>query len=113
MVSLKKNREFQQVYRTGTSYGNRYLIMYIVRNQLESDRLGISVSKKVGNSVVRHRLKRLIKESFRLHESEFCTGFDIVVIARVSAKGKTFWEIESALLHLAGHHNLIKELVKE
>ena len=53
--SLKKNQDFQKVYRNGTSKGNRYLVMYVLKNQYMKNRLGISVSKKVGNSVVRHR----------------------------------------------------------
>lgn len=105
--SLKKNNEFQVVYRKGSSFANKYLIMYKKENQLEKNRLGISVSKKVGNSVVRHRLTRLIRESYRLQESRFQCGYDIVIIARPSAKGKTFREIESALLHLAKLHHLI------
>ena len=57
---------------------NKYLVMYVMDNQSEKNRLGISVSKKVGNSVVRHRLKRLIRESYRLHEQEFQTGLRCV-----------------------------------
>ena len=69
--SLKKNQDFQKVYRNGTSKGNRYLVMYVLKNQYMKNRLGISVSKKVGNSVVRHRLTRLIRESYRLNEEKF------------------------------------------
>ncbi|NCB93422.1 MAG: ribonuclease P protein component [Clostridia bacterium] len=105
--SLKKNRDFQLVYRTGTSYANRYLVMYVRENQLEKNRIGVSVSKKVGNSVVRHRLCRLMRESYRLHEEEFRRGLDIVVVARVNAKERTFREIESAFLHLGRLHKII------
>ena len=98
--SLKKNRDFQVVYRQGTSYANRYLVMYVKENHLEKNRIGISVSKKVGNSVVRHRLTRLIRESYRLNEQKFRSGLDIVVVARVNAKGRSCQEIEKALLHL-------------
>ena len=66
--SLKKNIDFRTVYRHGLSYVDRYLVMYIMDNKTEKNRLGISVSKKVGNSVVRHRLTRLIRESYRLNE---------------------------------------------
>ena len=66
--SLKKNRDFQQVYKRGTSKANRYLVMYVLPNQHMKNRLGISVSKKVGNSVVRHRITRLVRESYRLNE---------------------------------------------
>ena len=98
--SLKKNRDFQVVYRQGTSYANRYLVMYVKENHLEKNRIGISVSKKVGNSVVRHCLTRLIRESYRLNEQKFRSGLDIVVVARVNAKGRSCQEIEKALLHL-------------
>ena len=67
--SLKKNYDFQQVYRKGKSYANKYLVMYVLENNMDKNRLGISVSKKVGNSVVRHRITRLIRESYRLHEN--------------------------------------------
>ena len=98
--SLKKNRDFQTVYNKGNSFANSYLVMYVMDNGLEKNRLGISVSKKVGNSVVRHRLTRLIRECYRLSEEHFRCGTDIVVIARASAKGKDYHKIESALIHL-------------
>lgn len=106
--SLKKNIDFQKVYCEGKSYANRYLVMYVLQNVTERNRIGISVSKKVGNSIIRHRVKRLIKEAYRLHEDMFNSGLDIVVIARVSAKEISFWEAESALLHLGGLHHISK-----
>lgn len=109
--SLKKNKDFQKVYRNGTSYANRYLVMYVLPNQYMKNRLGISVSKKVGNSVVRHRVTRLIRESYRLNEENFHENLDIVVVARQSAKEITYKQTESALLHLAGKHHITgKEL---
>ena len=95
-----KNKDFQEVYKNGKSYANKYLVMYVLKNNTEENRLGISVSKKVGNSVVRHRITRLIRESYRLNKEEFQTGYDIVVIARTTSKDKNYQEIESALLHL-------------
>ena len=107
--SLKKYHDFQKVYKMGKSYGNKYLVMYVMENQKNCNRLGISVSKKVGNSVVRHRLTRLIRESYRLKEEKFQCGYDIIVIARVGAKGKSYFDIESALTHLGHLHNIIYE----
>ena len=98
--SLKNNRDFVNVYTSGRSYANKYLVIYTLKNNSDINRLGISVSKKVGNSVVRHRLKRLIKESYRLHEKMFNSGLDIVVIARKGSDACDFAGIESALLHL-------------
>ena len=107
--SLKKNRDFQNVYKKGKSYANRYFVMYVLKNGTETNRLGISVSKKVGNSVIRHHLTRLVRESYRLHEDMFNSGLDIVVIARTTAKKATYHEVESALLHLGGLHNIIHQ----
>ena len=98
--SLRKNWDFQLVYKKGTSYANRYLVMYVLKNQLNRNRIGISVSKKVGNSVVRHHLTRLIRESYRLNEEKFACGYDMIVIVRVSGKEQGFRSLESALLHL-------------
>ena len=105
--SLKKNKDFQEIYKRGKSFANRYLVMYVKENESQKNRLGISVSKKVGNSIVRHRLARLIRESYRLNETEFLTGIDIIVVARTSAKDKGFYDIESALLHLGKLHKIV------
>ena len=107
--SLKKYADFQKVYNKRASYANRYLVMNIRENELDKNRIGISVSKKVGNSIVRHRLTRLIRESYRLHEEAFERGYDIVVVARVNAKGITYRDMESALLHLARLHHIIRK----
>ena len=88
--SLKKNADFQIVYKEGKSFANKYLVMYVKENDLGINRIGISVSKKVGNSVVRHRVKRLILESYRLHEDMFNSGLDMVIIARTTAKDKGY-----------------------
>ena len=106
--SLKKNKDFQFVYRNGRSCGNRLLVLYVYPAGNGRNRLGISVSKKVGNSVVRHHLARLIRESYRLHEEEFVDGLDMIVIARQSAKESSFFEIERALLHLARKQSALK-----
>lgn len=108
MESIKKNGDFQLVYRNGKSLANKYLVMYILKNEADRSRIGISVSKKVGNSVVRHRITRLIRESYRLNEEKFLAGYDLVVIARATAKGKSYQEIESAILHLGRIHGIVR-----
>ena len=105
--SLKKNQDFQSVYRKGRSYANKLLVMYVLESNMERNRLGISVSKKVGNSVVRHHVTRLVRESYRLQENIFNSGLDIVVIARANAASASYAEIESALLHLGKLHKII------
>lgn len=100
VISLKNSREFGSVYNTRNSVANKYLVMYLRSNGLDYNRLGISVSKKVGNSVVRHRVTRLIREAYRLNKDCICSGYDIVFVARVTAKDKGYHEIESAMMHL-------------
>ena len=104
--SLKKNRDFQLTYKKGKSYANRYLVMYVRENGTSGNRLGLSVSKKVGNSVVRHRVTRLLRESYRLQEEHFRRGYDIIIIARASAKDKSYQEIESAVVHIGKLHHI-------
>ena len=104
-----KNKDFQVVYKNGKSHANKYLVMYIYNNESSGNRLGISVSKKIGNSVVRHRITRLIRESYRQQEDLFQKGWDIVVIARAGAKERTYQEIESALIHLGKLHYIIED----
>ncbi len=106
--SIKKNSEFQKVYRGGASQANRLLVMYVVRNGEDTNRIGISVSKKVGNSIVRHHITRLLREIFRLNGDKLQTGLNIVVVARPAAKESDYKHLESAYLHLCGLHNIKK-----
>ncbi|MCD8082917.1 MAG: ribonuclease P protein component [Clostridiales bacterium] len=104
--SIKKNQDFQKVYRRGRSHANRQLVMYVVRTETRDRRIGISVSKKVGNSVVRHHITRLIREAFRLNKDRLETGLDIVVVVRAAARESDYKTIERAFLHLCGLHNI-------
>ena len=105
---LKKNEDFRSVYRSGKKMANRLFVMYVSENGTERNRLGVSVSKKTGNSVVRHRLKRLIKENYRRNEAVFNCGLDIGVVVKQNAVGATYAETESALLHLAKLHHITR-----
>ena len=107
--SLKKNKDFQEVYKTGKSFANRYLVMYVKENESQKNRLGISVSKKVGNSVVRHRVTRLIREAYRLNKEKLEEGWDIVIVARPLAREQEFFGLEQAFLHLGRLHHIIRE----
>lgn len=111
--SLKKRNDFQIVYKNGKSFANRYLVMYKKKNDTDRNRLGISVSKKVGNSVVRHRVTRLIRESYRLNEEKFEQGYDLIVVARVNTKEISYFDMESALLHVAKLQNVRKDVKNE
>ena len=99
-TGLKKNADFQKVYQNGKSAANSLLVLYARRRDDDHNRVGISVSKKVGNSLVRHRLRRLIRESYRLNELKFGKGLDMVFIARPGAREASFPDTERAVLHL-------------
>ena len=108
-TSLKKNIDFQKVYKEGKSKANKYLVMYVLPNDLGINRLGISVSKKVGNSVVRHHLTRLIRESYRLNSNMFNSSLDIVVVVRTTARDENYHSLESALVHLGKIQNILQK----
>ncbi len=104
---LRKNNEFKVVYRRGRSLANNLLVLYIYNNKknktedkLPYNKVGISVSKKVGNSVVRSRSKRLITESYRLNEKDIKKGYDFVFVARSAIKDKSFFDVEEAMKKL-------------
>ena len=97
-ISLKENHEFRRLYHRGTSSAGRHLVLYCRKNKLGRNRLGLTVSAKLGKAVQRNRVKRLFREASRLHENEFARGIDIVLVARSRAVGATYLEIEKSLL---------------
>ena len=105
--TIKTTFEFQNVYNNGASFANRDFVIYVAKNDCGKRRLGVSVSKKIGNSVTRHRLSRLVREAFRLNASSVDEDIDIVVIIRSHMVGKGYKEAESSMLHLLRKHNVI------
>ena len=89
------------MYDKGRSHADRFLVMFALENGRAETRLGISVSKRNGNSVVRHRLKRIIKEAFRLNEARFKRGYDVVLIARNPSIGEKSTRMEKSIQGLA------------
>ena len=97
---LKKRWEFQRAYQQGSKYWNRYFVIYVFHTRFSNLRLGITVSKKVGKSVQRNRVKRLIRESFRQLRPRIKTAYDVVVVGRTEACRLTCQEAENRLLSL-------------
>ena len=83
--SLTQKRDFEAVFREGVNSASRYVVIYARPNELRMTRFGLSVSKKVGNAVVRNRLKRLLRESMRKGSEGLCLDYDFIVIARKSS----------------------------
>ena len=106
-VSLKENRQFRRLYAKGTSAVTGPLVIYCRKNGTKRNRLGITVSAKMGNAVVRNRLRRRLKEAYRIDELSFLPGFDIVVVGRARAIGCGFSELSRSLRKAAKKCNLL------
>lgn len=104
--SLKLNHIFRRLYRTqGVADG--YLALYVRKNHLGINRVGITVGKKLGHAVVRNRTRRRLREIYRLHEAMFAPGWDIVVVARTRAVNATFERLTESYLSLAGRAGVL------
>ena len=99
--SLKQNHLFRRLYRRGTSGANAYLVLYCHKNGSTENRVGLTVSAKLGHAVHRNRLRRRLREIYRLHEQQFARGYDFVVVARSRAMQADYRQLERAYLTLA------------
>ena len=108
-VSLKLNHEFQRLYHRGKSAALPTLALYCRRRRGRGNRLGLTVGKKVGGAVVRNRVRRRLREIYRLHEGELREGYDIVVVARVKAAFADYRQLERHFLAAAGRLGLRRE----
>lgn len=98
--ALKLNHIFRRLY-SSTAYANSYLVLYVRKNRTDTNRVGITVSKKLGHAVVRNRVRRRLREVYRLNEERFQPGWDIVVVARTKAISCDFAALTRAYLALA------------
>ena len=106
--SLKLNHIFQRLYRTN-GQANGFLVLYARKNRTDCNRVGITVSKKLGKAHIRNRVRRRFREVYRLNEEAFLPGWDIVIVARSRAIGADFGKLTAAFLQLAGKAGLLKE----
>ena len=107
--SLKLNHLFRRLYQKGKSAANRYLVLYCRRNGSEENRIGYTVSAKLGKAVVRNRVRRRLREVYRLHEGEFFPGWDLVVVVRSAAVNAPYKKLEGAYLSLADKLGLLRK----
>ena len=108
-VSIKKNKDFRLIYKRGKSSVTPVLAMYVRKNKNTSNRIGITVSTKVGKAVVRNRVRRRIREAYRKNEMSFHRGFDIIFVSRVRAASVSFYEIEKSILQLSRSLGILRE----
>mgnify|MGYP002625299795 FL=1 len=107
--SLKQNSQFRRLYRQGKTAADRYLALYCRKNRLACNRLGYTVSGKLGHAVVRNRVRRRLRECYRIHESAFSPGWDIVVVARHRAVDAAYSDLEASFLALSDKLGLLRK----
>ena len=107
--SLRRNNDFRRAYSRGRSAAEKCLVVYAKRNGSRGNRLGLTVSAKIGCAVVRNRIRRRLRKIYRLHEGDFRRGYDIVVVARHRAAQAEYARLERELLRAAAELKLLAE----
>lgn len=107
-LRLREKDAFKKVYAKGSSLANRYLVLFYMKKNQSHNQVGFIASKKVGNSVVRNRSRRLMKESFRLYSSKICKAYDLIFIARANMKDAAYKDVEKAMVHILKKSKLLK-----
>ena len=107
-TSLKLNHVFRRLYKT-SGFAGPYLVLYARKNRSETNRIGITVSKKLGKAHIRNRVRRRLREVYRLNEAQFLPGWDIVVVARTRAVDAEFSKLTAAFLSLAKKSGLLRQ----
>lgn len=108
-VTVKENYEFRRIYRKGKSAVSPQLVIYCQRNRRGHSRLGVSVSKKLGCAVVRNRVRRRIREIYRLNKAKMLPGYDLIVVARVRAVETDYQKLDRTYLRLLEQLDLLRE----
>ena len=104
---LHKNKSFQAVYRLGKSVANRMAVLYVVPNEEKRRRIGFAAGKRLGCAVVRNRVKRLLREAYRLHQHRLKEGFDLVLVGRQSMIKSDCRSVSKAFLDLCAKANIL------
>lgn len=107
--TVKKNHEFRRMYQKGKSSVNSFLVLYIRPNRLGHNRLGVTVSAKLGKAVVRNRVRRRLREIWRLNDAQLKQGYDMILVARGRSVKSSYREIEKAYLRAAAELKLLEK----
>ena len=105
---LKLNHVYRRLYQKGNQAGNRYLVLYARKNRTRENRVGITTGKKLGHAVTRNRVRRRLREIYRLNEDRFVPGYDIVVVARSQAVNASFAQLQDSYLALAARIGILR-----
>ncbi|MGE4484375.1 MAG: ribonuclease P protein component [Oscillospiraceae bacterium] len=108
-VPIKNNYEFRRLYAKGKSAGTSRIVIYCRRNNSSGNRLGITVSTKIGKAVHRNRIRRRLREIYRLNEPKIKEGFDLVVVARTRSRYSEYRELEEDFLELTGKLGIMRQ----
>ena len=108
---LKKNHEFKRLYNRGKNAASKCVVVYCRRNGSPENRLGVTVSTKLGGAVQRNRIRRRLKEIYRLNEEKLLAGYDVVLVARTRSRFAGFGELESSVLTLFSNLRLTRDEV--
>ena len=108
-VSLKENYAFRRLYAKGKSAATPLLVVYFRKNGRKENRLGLTVSTKVGKAVERNRVRRRLREIYRLNEDKLLSGLDIIIVARVRSKAAAYRELEQHYLSLCARLGLLRQ----
>ena len=108
-VTLKENYEFRRTYQKGVSAVSPVMVLYCRKNRVGRNRLGLVSSTKLGHAVVRNRVRRRLREIYRLHEREIVRGYDLVVVSRVRACTADYHQLEAAFLSACAQLGLLTE----
>ena len=108
-VTVKENYEFRRIYRRGKSAVSPCMVVYCQKNRRDQSRLGVTVSTKLGHAVVRNRVRRRMREIYRLNRGGMLSGYDVIVVARTRAVETSYQKLERQYLRCLGELNLLKK----
>lgn len=104
---LHKNKKFQVVYKLGKSYANRMVVLYVLSNNDNVRRIGFAAGKKLGGAVIRNRVKRLLRESYRLNQFQLITGVDLILVGRQAAIKADCMTVANAFINLCNKAKIL------